>query len=157
MNGEAVLPFMSWSENKMLDGDKTSLRVPGDVSSETDIRKKEEDAEGQGFSRGKREEKPQAPTNSLLQPPALTPQPHCLCKAPHSFSPAAFTHIAPFILFLHPELTSRLSMASPGAQLSSQTPLPSSPHPEPTLLLQSLRLCLQGQKTLHWSLIMLAI
>jgi len=40
MNGEDGLLFMSWSENKMLDGDKTLLRVPGYVSSETDIRKK---------------------------------------------------------------------------------------------------------------------
>ena len=112
------------------------------------ISERKEDA-GEGFSRGKREEKPQASTNRLLQPPALLSQPHCLCKSPCSFAPAALTHFAPSIPFLNPELTSPLSRASPGAQLPPQTPLPSSPHPETTLLLQSLQLCLQGQKTLR--------
>lgn len=116
---------------------------------------REKDAEGEGFSLGKERKKSQALTKSLLQPPALIPQAHCLCKPPHSFSSAALTHLAPFIPFLNAELTSHLSRASPGASLLPQTPISPSPHPEPTLLLQSLRLCLQGQETLH--LIMLNI
>lgn len=115
----------------MLDGDKTR----------------------EAFSRQEWEENLQTPTNGLLQSPAFTSQPHCLCKAPCSFFPAALTCLASCIPFPHPELTSHLSRSSPGAQLLPQAPLPSSAHLKPTLLLQSLRLCLQGQKTSHWSFI----
>lgn len=59
--------------------------------------------------------------------------------------------------FLYTELTSCLSRISPVAQLLSQTTFPCSLHAKLTLLLQSLRLCLQRQKILHWSLLELNI
>lgn len=139
---------MSWNEKMMLDGDKTSLQVPGGVRSETDVPERE-GCRRRRFFFGKREKKSQALTKSLLQPPALIPRAHCLCKPPHTFSPAALTHLAPFIPFLNTELTSHPPRTSPGASLLPQTPISPSLHPEPTLLLQSLRLCLQGQETLH--------
>lgn len=55
--------------------------------------------------------------------------------------------------FPHTEQTSCVPRTSPVAQLLSQTPFPYSLHAKLTLLLQSLRLCLQRQKTLHWSLL----
>lgn len=65
INREHRLPFMSWNETMMQDGNKTSPQVPGDVSSETDVPKRE-GCRRRGLFFGKIEKKPQALTKSLL-------------------------------------------------------------------------------------------
>lgn len=73
MNGEDGLPFVSPSQNKMPDGDKTGLRVPGGGSSETDIPKRG-GCRGrgifQGEKRGKNLKHPLIACYSLLHLPS---------------------------------------------------------------------------------------